>query len=122
MVSLIKTLATHLHLSVSNQCVLNIFFLKCVPRLPFDWRNPFGYLIAIAIHCILFWYETMIGACPLVSAFGYYYFGIAASKCIKGSLFSIAQSIDAKINKKHIFDQLAEFIELHSSVEQLSSI
>lgn len=55
-------------------------------------------------------------------AFGSYLFGTAASKCIKGSLFSISQSISAKTNRKLILDRLDEFIAFDSFVKQLSSI
>lgn len=64
-------------------------------------------------------YEMMIGACVVSLAIGCYLLGIAMSKSINGSLLSISQSIEAKNDEKIILDQLAEFIELHSTAKQL---
>lgn len=59
----------------------------------------------------------MIGACIVSLAVGCYLVGIAMSKSIIGSLFSISQSIDADQNI--ILEQLVEFIGLHLTAKQL---
>lgn len=64
----------------------------------------------------------MIGACIISFAFGCYLLGIAMTKLIKRSLFAIDQSICAKIDQQRILDQLAEFVELHSTIKQLCTI
>lgn len=43
------------------------------------------------------------------------------SKIIKGSLFAINQNIQAKAEQSILSEQINEFIELHSSVQQLSA-
>lgn len=89
-------------------------------RFPFVWRNPFGFLIAIVIQYTMISYASMIGACVIAFALGFYLYTIAMTKCIKGSLFSINRNAQLKIKRKCIFKQLVEFIEFHSKVKQLS--
>lgn len=93
-----------------------------VQRLPFDYRNPVGYLIAIIIHFLMIWYELMIGACVVSFAFGCYFFVIAMSKSIKASLFAIDRSIGDKIDEKLMLDQLVEFIDLRATGKQLRKL
>lgn len=64
-------------------------------------------------------YVLMIAACILSYAFGSYFLGMAMSKSVKGSLFAINRSTGDKIDQKLILDQIAEFIDLHSTAEQL---
>lgn len=89
-------------------------------RLPFDWRNPFGFSIAFAIQYATLLYATKIGVCALTLGIGSYILAIASSKCIKGSLFAIGRSIKAESDRSCILDQLIEFIDFHSRVKQLS--
>lgn len=60
----------------------------------------------------------MIGGGILVFPIGCFLYGIAMTKCIKGSLFAINQNV----HTKHIrsLEQLAEFTEFHSRAKQLS--
>lgn len=87
-------------------------------RLPFDWRDPVGFLIAMAIHCTLFWYEIMIAGCLISFAIGCYCFAIATIKLVRVSLLSISQRIGVKGKQKLNLDQLVEYIELHSYVKK----
>lgn len=90
-------------------------------RLPFNWQTPFGYLIAGAIQYVMLLHALMIGASAVSLAFGCYFYAIAMTKCIKGSLFSISQSIDSETsNRTCIFEQIFEFIEFQSRVKKLS--
>lgn len=92
--------------------------LSFASRLPFDWRNPFGYLIAMVIHSILFWYNTMIAGCLISFAIGCYCFAIATIKLVKVSLLAISQRIGVKGKQKLNLAQLVEYIELHSYVKK----
>lgn len=89
-------------------------------RLPFVWRNPLGFSVAIAIQYTMMSYAAMIGACIIAFAFGFYLYTTAMTKCIQGSLFHINRSAQSKNNRKNIHEQLAEFIRFHSRVKQLS--
>ena len=96
--------------------------LNCIKiqRLPFDWRNPFGFLVAIAIQYVMLSYTLIVAAVMMTLAIGAYLFGMAASKCIKGSLFNISRNIKARRSRKHVMKQVIEFVEFHSTVKQLS--
>lgn len=63
---------------------------------------------------------AMIGGGIFVLAIGCFLYGIAMTKCIKGSLFAVSQNAHAKPDR--ILKQLAEFTEFHSRVKQLSII
>lgn len=90
------------------------------PRVPFDMKNPLGFLMALTMQGTMFCYGMTVGSYVLALAAGAYSYGIALSKCIKGSLFCINRSTLAKIDQSILLEQFAEFIDLHSSTEQLS--
>ena len=92
--------------------------LFLISRLPFDYRNPFGYLVAIGIQLMLLWYSDMIGGCVIALACGSYLCAIDGSKCIKESLFSITRNAN---NRNDLMEQLIEYIQFHSHMKQLST-
>lgn len=65
-------------------------------------------------------YGFAICACVMNLSIGSYLYGIAYSKAIKGSLFTINQSIQAQADPSILLEQLTEFLELHSNAKQLS--
>lgn len=91
-----------------------------IKRLPFDWRNPYGFMIALGIQYVMFLYMAMIGGNIFILPVGSFLYAIAMTKCIKGSLFAIGRSGDTNQTTGPILEQLAEFIEFHSHVKQLS--
>lgn len=106
-------------------CLHKIFYftkfqLKCIhgKRLPFDWRNPLTYLVAIGIQYAMTSYAVKIGACVIALGISSFLYVIASSKCFKENLSSI-DTID-KIDQNTIWDQFIEFIEFHSHMKQLS--
>lgn len=107
-------------LCVWGVCKFTKYFCSPRKRLPFDWRNPFGFLVANTIQCVMLSYALLIGACALVLAIGGFLYIIELSKCIKHRLFALGPRTDAKTNLTCILNQLAEFIELHSNVKQLT--
>lgn len=96
---------------------MNRFFIR---RFPWNWKNPFGFLIAIAIQNALFSYALMIGACLVAFGIGAYLYEIAVSNCIKGSLFAINRNTQAKADQSILLEQFIEFLKLHSNAKQLS--
>lgn len=91
--------------------ISNAFF----QRLPFDWRNPLGYVVAVAIQYTMTSYATIIGSAVIAIGIGSYLYVIASCKCIKGNLMSISH----EWSTQNIFDQFIEFIEFHKFVKQL---
>lgn len=61
-----------------------------------------------------------ISACVLALAIASYLYAIALSKVVKGCLFSIHRSAQAKTDQATLLDQAIEFLEVHSSAKQLS--
>lgn len=97
--------------------------LSC-QRLPFDWRNPFGYFIAMVIEYAIASYAMTLGALTVATGVGAYLYMIASSKCIKVSLFSIgrrATTIYDDDQTHRTLDHFVEFIQFHSFVKQLST-
>lgn len=67
-------------------------------------------------------YGLMIVASVAATGIGYYFFLIAMSQTIKGSLIVINRNVEGKPEQKCIWEQLIEFLEYHSNVKQLSEI
>lgn len=92
-----------------------------INRFPFDWQNPFGFLVAIALQYALTTYTFMIASPIIAMAIASHLYAIALSKVIKGSIFFINRSAQAKKTDQSIcLEQIVEFLELHSSAKQLS--
>lgn len=101
----------------SNRTIYGI--IRDSQRFPFNWQNPWGFLIALGLQYAMHSYGMLIGACALILGAAAFLYAIAASKCIKANLFSIAQCTRNKTNQ-NILDRFIEFIQFHSCVTQLS--
>lgn len=88
-------------------------------RLPFDHKNPFGFVAAIAVMYATFSYLILIGACTMIAAIEFYVYSTAMSECIKQNLCSINQRTTENYI---ILEQFIEFIKFHADVKQLSSL
>lgn len=91
-----------------------------IQRFPFDWKNPIGYLIAIAIEYVMAWYLLVIGAVLIPLAIGSYLYLMALSKCVKGALFAVSQCTNGTKTNQEILERIIEYAELYSRVKQLS--
>lgn len=96
------------------------FFLfeKC--RLPFDWKNPIGYLIAVTLQYIIAIYAAIFMSCIVTLGFGAFLFAVAVNKISKQSLYTICKKAKHKTSQTHLLKRLHEFIHFYSSVKQLS--
>lgn len=95
-------------------CVLFV-----VQRLPFNWHCPSGYLLAIILQWITCQYVCFL--CMNLNTIGIlvFLFNTAVIKDIKCSL----KTIDKNSKTKNCCKQIStEFIDLHSSIKQLSFI
>lgn len=88
--------------------------------MPFDWKNPCGFLAAIAILYGMLTCVALIGGSVLILAIGFYIYQLAVSKCIKENLCAIEESSRIKTERQLIRGQLIEFIEFHTKAKQLS--
>lgn len=92
-----------------------------IQRLPFDWKNPFNFLIAIAIQCAMLLCGLSIGSCVLAFTIGSYFYAIGLSKTVTGILFSFNRNIQSKADRSILLEQLIEFLGFHSRSKQLST-
>lgn len=99
------------YFAVSNM----LFFFE---RLPFDYKNPVGFLTSIAMQYIMFSYAMKIGTCVIALAIGFYLYLIAMQKCIKQNLAAIERHIQSKTEQKFIRNQLIEYIQFDSKVKR----
>lgn len=70
-------------------------------RFPFDWSNPFGYLIAIILEYIITAYIYVIIACTLSLAIDGYWFAYAATNEFQRFLPLINEKAQANANESN---------------------
>lgn len=90
-------------------------------RLPFNWRTPFGYLIALCIECMAV-FSIILTTIPLVCFFiGSCWLCIAFAKDITNDL-SLWNLGGLTSNQSHLKCKmkLCRIVEIHSDVKQLS--
>lgn len=81
--------------------------IKHILRLPYDWKNPIGYLVAVS--ALLLW-----------ALFGVFMFATALVKDLNGVLHSINSMINDKESRNEMYKELSEFIRIHANAKQLS--
>lgn len=96
----------------------NCFFIT--RRMPFDWKTPFGYLVAFII-------ETTGGYCISYTITCYISFLLASCWMlmfnvneIRYDLNSINESVKNEDNPSKSIDRFKEFIDFHVKMKQLS--
>lgn len=78
--------------------------------MPFDWKKPFGYSIAIIFQLILFSQSLQFIAYMLSLAIGYYLFAIAQMKEIKNEIKSYNAFLKNKPSQSELLMRLGETI------------
>lgn len=89
-------------------------------RLPFNWRTPFGYLIAFSIQYVTVHNMAQIFACYVNFFFGLYQMLMSLVEDIKSELTILCEPADTNNHPIDVKQKLSEFIEFHSEVKQLS--
>lgn len=87
-------------------------------RLPFNWKNPIGYLVAVFLQIIVETYHFRYLACFLTFALGGYLFTTTSSIDVIKDLKSVNDDLRSKID---ISTKLTKLINLHSDSKQLSA-
>lgn len=91
-------------------------------RFPFDWRSPFGFLVAIAIQYVMVTYFLVIAAPILIMVIASYLYCIAVSKIVKRGLLHINRNAQAKeIDQSTLLEQIIESLKMYSCMKQLSA-
>lgn len=91
-------------------------------RFPYDWKNPFGYLVTVVAQFLLLIYPCQYLGCFTVLAFGAFMFSVAFVKILKNELRSVNKMATRKKLRKRMYKQLSHFIWSHSNAKQLSVI
>lgn len=89
-------------------------------RFPFDWKTPFGYVIASAVQNIIMTYALSIGGCIVVFGIMCYLFLMGAIKSMTVGLLKISKKTRKRRHQKLTMQQLIEFFQFHSHMQQLS--
>lgn len=90
-------------------------------RFPFDSNNLIGYLIAVLMEYIIYWYIFFIGACTLSLGIGAYLVAISVTQEIKRNLHDI--NVKTKANEYQsakLKILLSQLIYTHAIVLKLS--
>lgn len=90
-------------------------------RFPIEWRNPFGFLIAISTQCTMFSYGVTISAYILSLGGGAFLYALVSSKVMKGGLLAINRRARAESDQTVLLEQIVEFLKFHSSTKELSA-
>lgn len=96
--------------------VSNLFF-----NIPFDWKNPIGYLIAVILQLIVTLYSMCYMGSFLSLAFGTFLFTISIAKDLKSILISINKRVNKKPKNSQLLKLLIKFHQLHTDLKQLSN-
>lgn len=91
-----------------------------IPRSPFDLKHPVGYLLGVAIQYMIFLNTFIMTACAVSMGFGVYLLFMSMCDDINNNLDTFSRLIKSEKNPAFIVAQFSEFIQLHSSVKQLS--
>lgn len=95
-------------------------FLIALLRFSFEWNNPTGYLFASAIQYMIVTFVFYFVACSSTIAIAVYLFTMDATNDIIENLQSINEAAKSEENLSNAMIQIAEFIEYHSILKQLS--
>lgn len=94
--------------------------IKHILRLPYDWKNPIGYLVAVSALLLWALFPFQYMGCIITLAFGVFMFATALVKDLNGVLHSINSMINDKESRNEMYKELSEFIRIHANAKQLS--
>lgn len=89
-------------------------------RLPFDWKNPTGYMAASVFNFIIFREMYRFIGVLVVYGIAAVLYGIPIVKDMETIIKSTNDIVKTKLNDAEAFKQLGEFIKLHSEIKRLN--
>lgn len=97
-----------------------IWFLRSFLRIPFEWRDPYAYLVL----CISTWLTTLCSLMSCVNcvsfAVAFFYFLDAFGEDIKLEMISLNDYNRLGVDSDEFYKRLCNFIEFHSTVIELN--
>lgn len=91
-------------------------------RVPFDWKNPIGYLIAIIWEYITVVYAFMVVGILTTFGFGTFLLALTALDDVKVGLKKINDLAKFEKNRAQTSNLLGDSIQFHGRLMQLSNL
>lgn len=88
-------------------------------RIPYNWKNPTGYLVTVFLQIYLSVSTYRFVGCLNFIAFGAFMFSITPVKILKNELHAINGMARRKKFRKNMFKKLSEFIRSNALHKQL---
>lgn len=89
-------------------------------RFPFDCKNPVGYLVAIVLLYIMIFYMFFVIASMLSLGIGTFILAVLSTVEIKRYMNLVSEHAISKKNRSKSLQLLADFVDFHSGLKQLS--
>ena len=90
-------------------------------RFPFDWKNPFGYFIAVIFEYIVTVNAFILGSAMIPFGLGAFLIALAALEEARDDLKKINDSAKLKENQLETLTRLGNFTQIHGRLMQLST-
>lgn len=91
-------------------------------RTPFDWRTPFGYLIAMCGLFPAIYYIFLGNTCNLCLAIGTCCFMIAFGKDIGAEMTELNHNAEKTTHRAELYKKICDISKFHVIAKQLSSL
>lgn len=89
--------------------------------MPFEWRNPIGFTVAICFEYVLITYVCFTAMTTVSIGIAFYLHEISLTKDLKSILRLIDENAKIRKNRRILYTQFIEFVDLHSATKQLSA-
>lgn len=86
-------------------------------RVPFDWKNPIGFIIFVALESAGLWVGMCFAACLVTFGIGSYLIEITINKITKTRLNHMNCTAEKQMSQMQLMKQFSEYIE-HQSAEK----
>ena len=96
---------------------INVRFETKNWRLPFDWKDPMGYICASTFQYLLGVGMFFIIASLLSIGIGAFLFAVRASTDITNNLELINESIKTNRSRERVLKYLSDFVQFHGDVK-----
>lgn len=90
-------------------------------RIPFDWKNPIGFLMTAIILYAICQYTLAYAAFMACYGIRLNFYIVSLTEDIESHLNEMNNGIRNGADRSEISDQISEYIQLHSDAKQLSA-
>lgn len=99
-----------------------VFFLAQISRLPFDWRNPIGYLSITIVQFIIVTHIFWLIASVLSLGIGFFILGITGAFLVKNCMQLFTEALMKKSAQSYVLKNITAFIDWQSILKELSKL